>query len=478
MADHFLFFLIDNERYAVDGQIRFAEGTGDDRSEWSMHVLRHEKTGEICYLEEGQPNVTYAYWAPEEAINAKKYRVDTYEKHAVEVLLGDEIFEKSSLDLEYGAIADDKLSEQAWGMFEGSTDVLVVNNKELLFSRRLVKDRENIYYSDIFPAEKLQRVAHPRRTPPAFGELLFLIAVVALSITGIIDIFVLMKPMGPDFSSIFLYGGFIAWAIWVFVERTSWLYATARFWAAALGIYLCTVLLDNHIHHTHPTSYRAFVLWHMLIPVLIVGGLRLFWRKGFAILSRSALTAAFWVVLLHGFGILIVSCEDDAWWGGDFFWYLGAMPYGHAYALLFVIILLAKARDYLYVPMDKQGFVKQIHKLQEILQRTPSTNPEQNKADAEICDDLADAIEISSTPEVAALAPLLEQFRLLTQIIEAYATKKEEITEDPDVHEDLAVLCTDLQEIIDCLDSQQPVHSLRLSPFLRAVTLEVTIPKA
>lgn len=84
---------------------------------------------------------------------------------------------------------------------------------------------------------------------------------------------------------------------------------------------------------------------------------------------------------------------------------------------------------------------------------------------------------ISSTPEVAALAPLLEQFRLLTQIIEAYATKKEEITEDPDVHEDLAVLCTDLQEIIDCLDSQQPVHSLRLSPFLRAVTLEVTIPE-
>lgn len=157
-----------------------------------------KKRGDV-YLEEDQLHVTYASGRPEEAINAKKYRVDTCEKHAVEVLQGDEIFEKSNLDLEYGAINNNKLSEQAWGMFEGSTDVLVVNNKELLFSRRLLKDRENIYYSNL-PAEKLQRVAHPRRTPPAFGELLFLIAFVALSIAGIIDIFVLMKPIQePDF---------------------------------------------------------------------------------------------------------------------------------------------------------------------------------------------------------------------------------------------------------------------------------------
>ncbi len=474
MANHFLFYLIDNERYAVDGTIRFAEGTGDDRSEWFMQVLRHEKTGEICYLEGGDANVTYVYWAPEEAIRATEHAFATYEKHDVEVLQGDEIFSQSPMTLEYGVLRDEHLAEQAWGIFEGSTDVLVADDQEILFSRRLIKERENLFYSDIFPAEDLERTPHPRRPPPALGEALFLVAFAALLFAGITDIFTLMKPMGPDFSSIFFYGGFVAWLLWAFLERTSWLYATARVWAAALGLYLCTMILDNHAYHAHRASFRVFELSHMLACLALVGGLRLLWRKGFATLSRSALTTAFWVMIIHGSGILLVSCVDEYWWGSDFFWYLGVLPFGHAYALFFVIYLLVKIRDYLYVPMDKEGFIKQIHTLQAILQRAPSTDPAQNKKEAEICDDLADAIEISSTPEVASLAPLLEQFRTLTKIIEAYPTKHEEIAEDPEVQDDLNVLSNDLQEIIDQLDTQQPVNSLRLSPFLRAVTLETT----
>ena len=474
MSTDFLFYLVDNERYLVDGVIRFAEGSGDNREEWFMRVLRHEKSGEICYLDlDTGKRVAHLHWAPEE--NLRPPSPEEYlslESHQVDLLEGDEIFARSPEYLEYIELFHTEFSEGSWGIFDGTERALLLSDEEVLFSRRIFQERENIFYSDIFPAEEIDRVSQPRLEVSGLGQQLFLLAFVGLLVTGIIDIFTLLRPMGPDFSTIFFYGGLASSVSLFFLNRSSFLYAAARMWGASFALYICTALLDNHAYSTNPAGFRTFVLWHMLLSTAIIGGLRIFWRRGFAILAEGAFTSMVWIMIIHGSGIFIYSCIDEYWWGGEFFWYAGATPFGHAYTLFFLIWTMVKFRDYLHVPMTQEGFIKQIQALQEVLRRGPSTEASQNKKDAEICDDLADAVDICPDPQVASLEPLMSQLRDLTKVIEGYPKNIAEIEMEPDVQEDLNILIKDLQELADQLNTKQPVQTLRISPFLRAVTFE------
>ena len=474
-------YLIDGERYLLDGLIRFAEGLGEGRSESFFCVLRHEETGEICYLEKGYAEQAYLHWTGEESIpllpegtyTSNHKHAESQNEREVDILEGDEVFSQKKETFSSIQLTDHSVTEGAWGTFADARYALLLSGRETLLTLRLIHERDAIYSSEQLLAADTPRFSEPRHGLSAMGQMLWPFLFAFLLFAGFSNYYSLFSESNIAFSRLFFYGGFACWVFLLF-GRDNPLHASAQLWASAFALFLSTSVLSNYIEARYPDDHYGFLIWQGMACLTLFAALRFFSSKAYAMLSRTALTAGGMILALHFSGVIIVSCTDEYWWGSYFFWYLGHPIYGSVYLLLFLVYLGFTIRDYLYVPIKEEDFIAHIKRFQAVLLEGLSKDTKVNPAEAELCDDLADSIQISVDYPIASYAALLPFLRRLTKVIQAYPHIHTDLFGEEDIRIDFSVIAEDLQDLIDQLHASEgsQIMTPRISARLRLAALD------
>lgn len=158
-----------------------------------------------------------------------------------------------------------------------------------------------------------------------------------------------------------------------------------------------------------------------------------------------------------------------------FNYYSGVMPWGLLLGSIGLVSVAEKIWDYRKAPVDTRGFVRLLYRTTETLEKGPETAMARSARLAQWGDDLEDALSISASPEVVALADLGPDFLLWKTQAKALASYDEFSPDRQNqVREDLAVIAGDFRAIAESLEgrSGKKRSSIRHSPYLATYNQE------
>lgn len=170
-------------------------------------------------------------------------------------------------------------------------------------------------------------------------------------------------------------------------------------------------------------------------------------------------------------GISLYSLIDEFSYFPWFRWYAGYGFWGFVWLLFLLFAIFNRYQDYQRTPLLFCEFVSELHQLHRILDAGLDGARQNSEELIRLCDDLEDAVRMTTDPRVAALRELGSSFLQLKSAFESLADLEGLVPQEQELlASDLRLISSSIEEILDQSShwgDAVKLKKLRISPFLR-----------